>query len=79
MGRGEEEWPMEGEALRRGGVGQGSGQWGSTGPGAAVPGGRRARREQGSEVVRGVRYEGEKEGAGRPTGGTVPGVGSACQ
>jgi hypothetical protein len=55
MGRGKEEWPKEGVALR---------QWGSTGPGAAVLGGRYTRREQGSEAERGVQYEGEKRGSG---------------
>jgi hypothetical protein len=75
MGRGEEEWLMERAALRQGGVGRGSGQWGSTGPGAALPGRRCAHREQGSEVERGVQYEGEKRGSGEADGWDHPGSG----
>jgi hypothetical protein len=50
-------------------------QWRSTGPRAAVPGGRHARHEQGSEAERGVRYEGEKRGSGEADGWDRPGSG----
>jgi hypothetical protein len=48
---------------------------GSTSPGAVVPGGRRARHEQGSEAERRVRYEGENRGSGEVDGWDRPGSG----
>jgi hypothetical protein len=54
-------WRREGRLSGRVGLGEAPS---STGLGAVVPGGRRARREQGSEAERAVWYEGENRGSG---------------
>jgi hypothetical protein len=74
MGRGEEEWPMEGAGLGK-----------ARGSGAALAREQRCRAGGAHVASRGEkRREGSgtrerKEGAGRPTGGTIPGVGPAYQ